>query len=125
MVGPFFITPSLVTTTLMAYAAHHQFGRMRVVAVILGAAIAIPWALELFGVVDSTYRFAHGEIILSSSIVTFSAVPVQIAFGLLLLVLLTVVSVLSRTMAKRQRDATHKLELQAWHLRQIVPTQAA
>ena len=44
---------------------------------------------------------------------------------MLLVVLLAVVGLLSRGLAMRQRDATRKLELQAWHLRQIVPTAAA
>ena len=40
----------------------------------------------------------------------------------LLVVLLGVVGLLSRGMAKRQREATRTLELHAWHLRQVVPT---
>ncbi|MGN6108698.1 MAG: serine/threonine-protein kinase, partial [Kofleriaceae bacterium] len=35
MVGPFIIAPTLVTTTLMVYAAHTQFGRIRIIAAIL------------------------------------------------------------------------------------------
>jgi hypothetical protein len=56
--------------------------------------------------------------------VRFSAVPVQLAFAVLLVTLVAVVAVLSRTIATRQREATRRLELQAWHLRQIVPTAA-
>ena len=82
-------------------------------------------ALELFGVFAPTYRFIDGMLVLSSPNVTFSAVPVQIAFVVLLFSLVTVVALLSRTMALRQRDATRKLELQAWHLRQLVPGGAA
>jgi hypothetical protein len=41
---------------------------------------------------------------------------------MLLVVLLAVVGVLSRGLARRQRDATRKLELHAWHLRQVVPS---
>jgi serine/threonine-protein kinase len=123
MVGPFIIAPTLATTTLMAYAAHPKFGRITVMAGILGASVAVPWALELAGVVSPTYRFtAGGELVLGSSIVRFSPVPVQLAFAMLLVVLLAVVGVLSRGLAKRQRDAARKLELHAWHLRQVVPS---
>ncbi|MDX2088135.1 MAG: serine/threonine-protein kinase [Kofleriaceae bacterium] len=124
MVGPFVIAPTLVFTTLIAYAAHPAFGSIRIVATILAAGVAIPWALEGLGVLSPTYRFTNGELILSSPNVTFSAVPVQVAFAILLVVLVAVVALLTRVMAMRQREATHKLELQAWHLRQIVPTQA-
>ena len=122
MVGPFIIAPTLVTTTMVAYAAHPQFGRMHVVALILSAGVVVPWVLEIVGVVAPTYRFAGGAIHLSSPIIEFSAIPVQLAFALLLVVLVTVVGVLSRGLAASQREATRKLELQAWHLRQIVPS---
>jgi serine/threonine-protein kinase len=124
MVGPFIIAPTLVTTTLMAYAAHTRFGRVSILAAILTAAVAVPWALEAAGVLPATYRFDGGDLVLSSDLVRFSAVPVQLAFAVLLVTLVAVVAVLSRTIATRQREATRRLELQAWHLRQIVPTAA-
>ena len=121
MVGPFIIAPTLATTTLMAYAAHPRFGRMSVMAVILGAAVAVPWLLELTGILPPTYHFtAGGELVLASPIVRFSPVPVQLAFAALLVTLLCIVGLLSRGLAERQRDATRTLELHAWHLRQVV-----
>jgi serine/threonine-protein kinase len=123
MVGPFIIAPTLATTTLMAYAAHPKFGKITVMAGILGASVAVPWALELVGALAPTYHFtAGGELVLGSSVVRFSSLPVQLAFALLLVVLLAVVGLLSRGLAMRQRDATRKLELAAWHLRQVMPS---
>jgi len=78
--GPFMIAPTLVTTTLMAYAAHPAFGRMRIVAFILGCGVAVPWLLELAGVLAPTYRFADGAIVITSPIVEFAATPVQLGF---------------------------------------------
>ena len=122
LVGPFIIAPTLVTTTLIGFAVHPAFGSIRIVGAILGAGVAIPWALEAAGVLSSTYRFtANGELHLVSPHLTFSAVPVQLAFALLLVVLVSVVALLTRVLAVRQREAAHKLELQAWHLRQILP----
>jgi hypothetical protein len=60
--------------------------------------------------------------VLSSSVVRFSAVAVEVSFAVLLVGLLAVVGLLSRSMAKRQREATRRLELHAWHLRQVVPS---
>ena len=122
MVGPFIIAPTLVMTTLAAYAAHVRFGRISVVAAILTAGVAVPWALEGLGVLSTTYRFIGGDLVLTSELVRFSSVPVQLAFAVLLVILVAVVAALSRTIARRQREATRRLELQAWHLRQIVPT---
>ncbi len=99
-----------------------SFGSIRIVSAILGAGVAIPWGLEAAGVLESTYRFTStGEIHLSSPHVAFSPAPVQLAFALLLVVLISVVALLTRVLAVRQREAARKLELQAWHLRQLVP----
>jgi serine/threonine-protein kinase len=122
IVGPFIIAPTLVATTMVAYAAHPKLGRLEVTAVILVSAVAIPWGLEVAGVIAPTYQFVGGSIVLSSPIIEFTAAPVQLAFALLLVTFVIVVAVLSRNLARNQRDVTRKLELQAWHLRQIVPT---
>lgn len=87
---------------------------------ILAASIAVPWCLELAGVFPSTYSFAHGALVLRSAVIDLGAVPVQLANALLLVSLLAVISLLSRLMAERQREASKRAELQAWHLRQLV-----
>ncbi len=119
--GPFFVAPTLVATTLMAYAAHPRFGRIFVVSAILASSIFVPWGLELVGVLEPTYRFMSGALVLTSPVIAFRALPIQIAFAISLIALLGVVAVLSRMMAERQRAAARKLEIAAWHMRQLVP----
>jgi serine/threonine-protein kinase len=121
IVGPLIIAPTLVVTTLMAYSSHPRFGKIWILAVILCAAVIVPWGLELVGVLEPTFEFASGTIILKSPVIHFSSTPTQLAFGMLMVSLVGVVAVLSRVLVMRQRDATRKLELQAWQLRQIVP----
>jgi tRNA A-37 threonylcarbamoyl transferase component Bud32 len=120
MVGPFIIAPTLVLTTLMAYAVHPRFGQIRIIAAILTAGVAVPWLLEVAGVLSPTYEFVRGSIVLTSPSVEFSAQPVQLAFAVLLVLLAAVVAVLLRSMATRQREVTQQIELQSWHLRQVV-----
>jgi eukaryotic-like serine/threonine-protein kinase len=120
LVGPFVIAPTLVLTTLMAFAVHPRFGRMPVVTVILTLGVAVPWLLEAVGVLAPTYRFDAGTVVLLSPAITFSAAPVQLAFALVLVLLGAITAVLLRSMAVRQRDAAKQIELQAWHLRQLV-----
>jgi serine/threonine-protein kinase len=122
IVGPFLIAPTLVVTMLMAYAVHPRFGDMRIVSLVLIAGVAIPWALELAGVLAPTYRFTGGRIELMSPVIAWTSAPAQIAFGAMLVLLVAIVAVLLRTMAVRQHEATRQIELQAWHLRQVVPT---
>ncbi len=121
MTGPFIIAPALVLVTLMAYASHPRFGKIPILAGILSASVLVPWGLELIGVLEKTYSFHDGSLTLSSSVVQFSSVPVQLAMAAVLVSLIGVVAVLTRGLAMRQRDAARKLELHAWQLRQIVP----
>jgi len=123
IMGPFMIVPTIVMTTLMAYAAHPRFGSIRNIAMILASGIAIPWILEVTGVIAPTYRFTEaGELVMSSTVVNYSSVPVQLSFASLILVFVVLVAVLVRGMANQQRQAARTIELQAWHLRQLVPT---
>nr|HEX4318142.1 serine/threonine-protein kinase [Kofleriaceae bacterium] len=125
MVGPFIIAPTLAAAALIAYAAHPLFGRARIIALMLGAGVAVPWLLELAGAIDPTYRFHDGILEMRSDIIDFSEAPVEVAFAVLLVMVLAEVALFSRTLALRQRAASTQLELQAWHLRQIVPARAA
>jgi serine/threonine-protein kinase len=120
LVGPFIIAPTLVLTTLMAYAVHPRFGRIGIVAGVLTLGVAVPWVLEAAGVLAPTYRFDRGTLVLDSPAIAFEAVPVHFAFAVLLALLAAVVAVLLRGMASRQREATRQIELQAWHLRQTI-----
>jgi hypothetical protein len=120
LVGPFLIAPTLVLTTLMAYAVHPRFGRIGIVAGVLTLGVAVPWVLEAAGVLAPTYRFDRGTLVLDSPAIAFEAVPVHFAFAVLLALLAAVVAVLLRGMASRQREATRQIELQAWHLRQTI-----
>ena len=125
MVGPFIIAPTLVLTTLMAYASHPRLGRVPVLALILGMSVALPWGLELAGLIEPSFQFHDGALVLQSPVVKFTSVPTQIAFGLLLVSLVVIVAQLSRALAIRQREATRRLEVQAWHLSKILPTTTA
>jgi hypothetical protein len=72
-------------------------------------------------VLQPTYHFMSGALVLTSPVIAFRALPIQIAFAVSLVALLGIVAVLSRMMAQRQRDAARKLEMAAWHMRQLVP----
>jgi hypothetical protein len=91
----------------------------------LAGGVVVPWILEIAGVLSPTYRFTDaGELVLASGVLRFSSAPVQLAFAGLLLALVVVVAVLTRGMARAQRTAARPVELQAGHLRQLVPTRS-
>ncbi len=121
VVGPFTIAPWLATTTLMAYAVHPQLGHLRAIAGILGAAVIVPWTLELVGAIARTHEFVDGKLVLTSPGLAYREAPFEMALALVFVMLMIVVSLLSRRIATRLRDVSQQVELQAWHLRQLVP----
>ena len=124
MVGPFLIAPTLAATTLIAYSSHPKFGRLRVVGPVLASGVIIPWLLDFLGVLPPSYHFIDGKLVMSSDVLRFTSAPVQVAFAAMLVVLLGMVSVLSRDAANKQRLAAQQLEVQAWQLRQLVTSDA-
>jgi hypothetical protein len=124
MLGPLLVAPALLMTSLTAYAAHPRFGRVWVIATILAAGIALPWTLELAGVLASTYHFDNGALVLVPPAIELRAVPVTLALALIFVALLAAIAWLSRAMALRQRAASRRAEIQAWHLRQLIPEAA-
>ena len=123
IMGPIVVIPTLVTTTVMAYAVHPRFGRISVIAAILLASAFGPWALELLGVLSPTHRFTDaGELVLASGAVRFSAIPTELAFAFMQVSMVVGGVLLVRSVARRHSDAARKLELQAWQLRHIVPS---
>ena len=124
MVGPFLIAPTLAATTLIAYSSHPKFGRLRVVGPVLASGVIIPWLLDFLGVLPPSYHFIDGKLVMSSDVLRFTSAPVQVAFAAMLVVLLGMVSVLSRDAANKQRLAAQQLEVQAWQLRQLVASDA-
>ncbi len=120
VVSPLVIAPTLAATTLLGYAVHPGFGRMRWLGPILAAGVLGPWALEIAGVLASTYHFADGALVLHPGALALTSAPSQLLLAVVLMALLGVVGLLGRAIAKDQRAAQRQLELQAWHLRQLV-----
>jgi hypothetical protein len=91
-----------------------------VIAAMLGGFL-IPIGLEASGAIRSTWTLVDGGIRLSSA-----AVRSDSAFAIVSLVLAIVATVvmsglLSAKLARANRDAQHRLVIQAWHLRQLLP----
>jgi serine/threonine-protein kinase len=122
--GPFFLVPGIAATNTMYFAMNAE-KRHRVAILIVGAlAVALPFLLELVGIVPPSYAWDERGFVVLERATHFPALWTATA-----LLTLSVSTVLVPTlMVGRMRDALdaaeQRLFLQAWHLRQMLPTRA-
>jgi len=119
--GPLVMVPAAVAVNATAYAVFVE-ARFRVTATIVSIlAIAVPFSLEIFGVIAPSYRFGSGAI----EIVPHAVELPKIASLSFLLVASAVSVVLGTLVVGHIRDrltaAERRVYLQAWHLREMVP----
>lgn len=119
--GALVLTPTLIAVNTTAFALHAR-GGFRIATIVMGCiAMAVPIALELWGVTGS-YQFTEAGILIVPAAIELPKGPV-----LLLLVVTSLASIVTSCLsATKIRDAldqaeTH-LHLYAWHLREFAPS---
>jgi serine/threonine-protein kinase len=121
LAGVFLIVPGLVAINTLYFSLHADRASRRLITLAGLAAILLPIALELIGLVPPAYRFADGAI---HVLPRMTALPANQTLPLLLAINVALV-VTPGVMAGRVRDALAEAErrlfLQAWQLRQVLP----
>ena len=123
LVGPF-ILPQGLATAGIAVGATNPFLMKRgwlLVLIFLTAALA-PWGLELVGVLTPTYTVMPGQgyLVFSNSL-EINPIPGQLAIAGYIASVVTISGLLMLRIARIDRDLRIRLEVQAWHLRHLVP----
>ncbi len=116
---PFLIAPGLAATSVMMFAMDPRTP-WRACAVCHIVAVLAPWLLEVTDVLSATTRAIGGNLVLSSPTVSTSMPEAGIALAIYAICLILVASFLAHKLALTHRNAVRAIELQAWHLRQLV-----
>jgi serine/threonine-protein kinase len=124
VVGPFILIPGLAAVNTILYVGSADRSR-RLWAILAGcAAVAVPFALPLFGVLPSAVTFEGGALVTLPQIAYFPRVPTLV----FLLASNIAVVVTASLFVARSRDALHatqeQLYFHTWQLRQFVPGDA-
>ncbi len=122
MFGSLLIAPGVTCVMALSLTAYPQnLDRRRVVMAILMTSWLVPVALEWAGVISKTWWVVNGTIVSSSSMFSIGG-PALV--GLLVVANLITFYVFVRfanTVARSRRDAQRLVEIQAWHLQQLLP----
>jgi eukaryotic-like serine/threonine-protein kinase len=122
LIGPFLL-PAGMATVAMAISANHPHLLVRPwisVVVYLVAALA-PWGLELAGVLAPTYAVTGDGYLITTNVLVHEPVAGQLAIAGYIAAVIVVIGVLCMRLARLAQDTRRRAELQAWHLRQLVP----
>jgi hypothetical protein len=117
------LTPVVATTTMLGMSAMPENrGRPWLVMGLVMLAVVVPYLLEYFGLIDSTYLIDHGYLVSRSDIFDMrsNAVDSATLIGANLM-FIAVSGVLAYTMNAKRAAAQRQLHIQAWHLRQMLP----
>ena len=121
--GPFILTPVVICASLMQLAATRQIAeRLWIIVVWVVVAVLMPIILEWFHVIDSTYQVKNGVIVSTSRIFDMRTgldEATLVSANFLFILAAAVVGVF---ISRRRMTAQRQLQIQAWHLRQLLPT---
>ena len=121
LLGPFMFAPLAILIVASAIAAQPQMtGRPWLVLGLALVAFFAPVALEQLGVLAPTWHYAHGTLVLTSSVLHVAPGPMTALILAGYTIAIVIGFVLSRELAVARRDAQLELEQQAWRLRQLL-----
>ncbi|MFO0650984.1 MAG: serine/threonine-protein kinase [Polyangiales bacterium] len=122
--GPFVLVPAVVTSLTLAFSLTPHRARRFAFGVIGGAGMVAPALLDASGLIEPSYVFHDGAVTLLPRLTSLP--PVQTFVGVLLAHVATLYAAVRLRGRIREAfdDASRRLHLLAWQLRQVVPREA-
>jgi serine/threonine-protein kinase len=125
MFSPILIAPGIGASLAMAMVLTPRFswlGSAIVISALMIAAVIVPLVLELAGVIDPTMSIEHGRVVFHAPGLGEHEWPIILVGALYSAALIAGASIAAAALRASTRKAYHRLQLQAWQLRQLVPT---
>ncbi len=123
--GPFVLVPGLVAVvTITLLALPMLINRPWFVIGAMSSSLALPLALEATGVLEATWGFEGDRLVVRSGLLELAPTPASIFLILATFGLIVVGGLFARSLAVARRDAGRRVEIQAWHLEQLLPVRA-
>jgi hypothetical protein len=118
----FTFVAALATLMAMLTVTYPAFLRRPgvVIATILSGYL-VPIGLEALGALRSTWVLVDGGMLMRGDAVRVDGAPAVSSLVLATVAVVVMAGVLSAKLARANRDAQHRLVVQAWHLRQLLP----
>ena len=119
--GPFILVPIAACATGMMFVVHCTARERPWLIATWVAAILLPYAVELTGVLPPAYSFRPGELVLHARALELPRGPTLAALAYTSVTFVVLLAVFVGRLRDKQREAERRLFVQAWHLRQLFP----
>jgi serine/threonine-protein kinase len=117
--GSILVAPGVAIMSMVMFASDRRI-RIAPLAAMMILPVIVPWALELARVLPQTVTATGGRMSVQSEYFSIEMPSAGIAYAVYMLVAIGVSGFAARSLAIKERTALRAVELQAWHLRQIV-----
>jgi serine/threonine-protein kinase len=122
--GPFVLVPGAACAAAIMFVIHCSRAERPWLIGVWTVAVALPFGVELLGVVPPAYSFRPGEVVLHARAIDLPEGPILAALAYTSVSFLLLACVFVGRLCDRQRAAERRLFVQAWHLRQLFPAEA-
>jgi serine/threonine-protein kinase len=121
--GPMIFVPGLVCAAILALSTYPTLlDRPYLVIGTLISGLVVPLILEATGVWATTWWIADGKVETASAALRFEGTASVVFLIATNLLMILIGGWFARSLAVNRRDVQRRLEIQAWHLRQLLPT---
>jgi serine/threonine-protein kinase len=124
--GSFVLVPGFACTAAVSLIAFPSLIARPVIpiAAMLGAFL-LPFVLEATGVWARSWQLIHGELVIRPTALLLDGTRGELVLILGNAAVIAVTALFVRSLATTQRSALRQLEIQAWHLKQLLPATAS
>jgi serine/threonine-protein kinase len=117
--SPFLLAPAISAVSVMLFTVDPRIHWKPITAIYI-CAVLLPWVLELAGIISDTTTSLGGNLLLRSDLVSNQMPQAELGLAAFTIALIGISAWLAGRLAQAHRRAVRSLELQAWHLRQLV-----
>jgi serine/threonine protein kinase len=124
LIGPFVIVPGIIGMMTASLIAQPELVNRPLLVMGVGlTAMFAPVILEAVGVFGETWRVTEGAVVMSSRAMHIGGAPTIVFLLASNFAIVLINGLFGRTVAASRRDAQQRVEIQAWHLKQLLPVE--
>ena len=121
--GPFMLTPTIIVGILLSFTSNpRMLAKPWLIALWGLLAVMLPITLELTGVIPKTFEVVNGAILTTSEFYRLKGPIEEIALIVANAGFVATSALFAFGVSRNREDVSKKLHVQAWHLRQLLPT---
>jgi eukaryotic-like serine/threonine-protein kinase len=119
MFSPFLVAPGIGAVSVLMFLSDPRVHAKIIIPLTISAVLG-PWVLELAGVLAPTIGAESGNLVLHSSSVNVALPASAVALALYAATMIALSGLVAKQLGETVRASLRSVELQAWHLRQLV-----